>query len=271
MLDLWVNEHDVSTLGRAQCSTSFCHYFVEITGCCNTLKSVFHTSSSSSCERVVTIHSLAALPSGQVLSSQSIVSSSRTVRPCSPWRSMEWTLEDDMVNVYSSEPHSQGAEEAIPHLCKQERKRPTPRRRLSRTQEGSFQKDMLVSEMKVRSLVELSNHSAFHQWSAQSAARMLLLSHELMSCCEGGTNVCLDLRCRAFQLDGPSEKERPHNAGNIIAHLGRVVYLHPKRSLSGLVEYLHHRMVLADKFNELYRMTWDFSDFFRYSFSISEI
>jgi len=35
--------------------------------------------------------------------------------------------------VYSSAPHSQAAEEAIPHLYKQERKRPTPvRRRLSR-------------------------------------------------------------------------------------------------------------------------------------------
>ena len=36
--------------------------------------------------------------------------------------------------VCSSSPHSQAAEGAMPHLCKQERKRPTPvRRRFSRT------------------------------------------------------------------------------------------------------------------------------------------
>ena len=55
-----------------------------------------------------------------------------------------------------------------------------------------------VPRMKVRSLVVLSNHSTFHWWSAQSAARMLLLSDELMSCCAAGTNGCLDLRRRAF-------------------------------------------------------------------------
>jgi len=61
------------------------------------------------------------------LSSHSIVSSSRTVRPCSPrggrwighWRTA-WST------AYSSAPHSQAAEEAIPHLYNKERKRPTP-------------------------------------------------------------------------------------------------------------------------------------------------
>jgi len=39
----------------------------------------------------------------------------------------------------------------------------------------------------------LSAHSAFHWWSAHSAACMLLLlSDELMSCCATGTNECLD-------------------------------------------------------------------------------
>jgi len=48
---------------------------------------------------------------------------------------MDWTLEDNMVGglfFYAT----QDVEEAIPHLYKQERKRPTPvRRRLSWTPE----------------------------------------------------------------------------------------------------------------------------------------
>ena len=38
-------------------------------------------------------------------------------------------------------------------------------------------------------------------WSAHCAARMLL-SNEQMRCCTVGTNGCLDLRRRAFALDG---------------------------------------------------------------------
>jgi len=66
-----------------------------------------------------------------------------------------------------SVPHSEAAEEAIPHLYRQERKHPTPVwRRLIRTQ------DLLgrvilgvcvpVSGIEVQSLVGLSAHSAFH-------------------------------------------------------------------------------------------------------------
>ena len=66
---------------------------------------------------------------GRCLSSQSIVWSSRTVRPCSRWIGhwrTTWSV------VCSSAPHSQAAEGAILHLCRQERKRPTPvQRRLS--------------------------------------------------------------------------------------------------------------------------------------------
>ena len=52
--------------------------------------------------------------------------------------------------------------------------------------------------MKVRCLVRLSSHSALPWWFAQCAARMLLLSDELMSCCVAGTYGCLDMRRRAF-------------------------------------------------------------------------
>jgi len=71
-----------------------------------------------------------------VLSSQSIVSSSRAVRPCNPWGGQWiWHWKTTWSTVWSSSPHSQAAEAAIPHLCKQEQKRLTPvRRRLSRTQ-----------------------------------------------------------------------------------------------------------------------------------------
>jgi len=61
-------------------------------------------------------------------------------------------------------------------------------------------------EMKVRSLFWFTAHSAFHWWSAQWAARMLLLD-KLMSCCAAGTNGCLDLRRRAFSLHGQVSAE----------------------------------------------------------------
>jgi len=70
-----------------------------------------------------------------MLSSHSIVSSSRTVRPCSPWGG-RWIglLRTTWLTVCSSAPHSQAAE-AIPHLYTQEWKRPTLMwRRLSRIQ-----------------------------------------------------------------------------------------------------------------------------------------
>ena len=57
----------------------------------------------------------------QVLSSQSIASSSRAVRLCSPWRArwiQHWRK--TWSTVCSSAPHSHAVEEASPHLCKQE-------------------------------------------------------------------------------------------------------------------------------------------------------
>ena len=46
-----------------------------------------------------------------------------------------------------------------------------------------------MSGIKVRSLVVLSSYSAFHRWSAQSVALLLLSSDELMSYRMAGTNV----------------------------------------------------------------------------------
>jgi len=124
--------------------------------------------------------------SGLVLSSHSIVSSSRTVRPYSSWEG--WWIG-----------HSEWK-----HL--------TPvRRRLSRTHAVLGRVitggRVPVSGMEVWSLVRLSNHSAFHRWSAQGAALLMLLSDQLMSCCAAGTNGCLDLSRHAFPLSGQESAE----------------------------------------------------------------
>ena len=52
--------------------------------------------------------------------------------------------------------------------------------------------------MKLRSFLWLSNHSAFHWWSAQCAPHTLLVWDELVSCCAARTNGCHDLKRRAF-------------------------------------------------------------------------
>ena len=44
---------------------------------------------------------------------------------------------------------------------------------------------------------------------------MLVLSDRLMSCCAVGTNGCLDLRCRAFALDGQVSAEWNRCLGSI--------------------------------------------------------
>jgi len=78
-------------------------------------------------------------------------------------RSMDWTLEDDMVDGLIFCATLTGRRGGIPHLHKQERKRPTPvRRRLSRTQAllGRVIPGVcvLVSGIKMRGLVGLSAH-----------------------------------------------------------------------------------------------------------------
>ena len=119
-----------------------------------------------------------------MLSSHSIVSSSRTVRPCSPWGGRWiWHCRTTWSTVYSSAPHSQEAEEAILHWCK--------RKRLSRTHAvlgrvipGGW---VPVSGMNMRSLVRLSNHSAFHRLSASARLTYVIeLSDELMELLSDG-------------------------------------------------------------------------------------
>ena len=120
--------------------------------------------------------------SGRVLSSHSIVSSSRTIRPCSPWGARwigHWRTTSS--TVCSSVPHPQGTEEAIPHLCKQEWKHLTwVWRQLSRTQAVLGRVILRVVGTGVGdenvSLVGLFTNSVFYWWSAQCAARMLILS-----------------------------------------------------------------------------------------------
>ena len=136
-----------------------------------------------------------------MLSSHSIVSSSRSVRPCSPWWGRwigHWRTTWSTVCIFA--PHSQAAEEAISHYYKQWQKRPTPARsRLSWTQTVLRRVApamwVRVSGMKIRSLVGLFVLSAFHWWSAQCDARFLLLSDKVMSCRPADTNGCLDMRC----------------------------------------------------------------------------
>jgi len=92
------------------------------------------------------------------------------------------------------------------HLYRQDMKRPTPvRRRLSRTQAllgrvipggGADVRDENAESCG------LFAYFTIHWWSAHSAARMLVLSNELMSCCAAGTNGCVDMRRSAFALGG---------------------------------------------------------------------
>ena len=46
----------------------------------------------------------------------------------------------------------------------------------------------------------------------------MLLLDELMRCCAAGTNGCLDLRCRAFALDGRVSDEWSRCPGSMARH-----------------------------------------------------
>ena len=131
-----------------------------------------------------------------MFSSQSIVSSSRTVLPCNSWGGQwigHWKTTWSMV--WSSAPHSQAAESAIP-ICAN--RNGNVRRRCG----GCWAEHMLFlagpfqeggSGIKVRNLVMLSDLSTFHQWSAHSAALLLLSSDKLMCCCAVGKNGCMSV------------------------------------------------------------------------------
>jgi len=158
-----------------------------------------------------------------VLSSHSVVSSSRTFSPCCTWWSRWIGHCRTTCSTVCSVPQSLAAEEAIPHLYRQERKRPTPvRRRLSRSQAllGRVNPGVCVPVfgIEVRSLVGLSAHSAFHWLSAHCTARMLFLSEKLMSCCAAGTNWCLDMRRRAAAPDGRGSAEWSRCPGSMARH-----------------------------------------------------
>jgi len=87
---------------------------------CSNLSHTFGCSSSF--DRVVTIHCQAAPDLGAGVEVEEpfdclIIQNSQAVQ--SKRRSMEWTLEDKMVDgLFFCAPHSQSADQAIPHLCK---------------------------------------------------------------------------------------------------------------------------------------------------------
>ena len=119
-------------------------------------------------ERVVSVHCLAALGLAADVEQPFdclIIQNRQDTQ--SMGRSMDWTLEDNMVGglFFCA---TQAVEGVIPYLFKQERKSPTPvRRRLSRIQvvlgRATLGVFVPMSGMRVRSLAGLSNHSAFHQ------------------------------------------------------------------------------------------------------------
>ena len=139
-----------------------------------------------------------------MLSRQSIVSSTRTVRPCAPrrgWWIGHWKTTLSKF-IFSSPPHSHAAEGVIP-VCVSRSVAEGVKSVPSSFWKGHSGKVGADVGDESAEFVVLSNHFAFHPWSAQSAAFLLSLSDELMSCAVG-TNGCLDLRRRAF---APGERE----------------------------------------------------------------
>jgi len=109
--------------------------------------------------------------------------------------------------------------------------------------QGHSRRWMPMSEMKLQSLAVLSNHSAFHWWSAHSTALLLLMSDELMSCCAAGTNGSLDLRCCAFL---PSERVGTEQGRVcIFGALGYFKLGGPLKGLRQLTSYKSALRVLA--------------------------
>jgi len=103
--------------------------------------------------------------------------------------------------VCSSPLHSQAAEGAMLHLCKQERKRSTPVwRRISWTHailgRAISWGRVPVSGMKLPNPCSVVQPLCIPSVvNSERAALLLLSSDELMSCCAAGANGCLVLRC----------------------------------------------------------------------------
>ena len=124
-------------------------------------------------------------------------------------RSMNWTLEDNMVDGLFFCATLTGRRRGHTHLYKQERNRPTPVRRwLSRTQAVLGR---VVPGVWLVAGVGDENAESFGVVRPlriplvirpQCATGMSLLSDKLMSCCAACTNGYLDLKRRAFALDG---------------------------------------------------------------------
>jgi len=143
-----------------------------------------------------------------MLSSDSIVSTPRTVRPCSPWGGRwNWTLEDNMVDglfFWTTLKRRRGGHTPLLQAGAETSDTGAEAVKLDpgSSWEGRSGEWVPVSGMKMRSLVGLSVRSAFHRWSAQFVARMLFLSDELLCCCTVGADGSLDLRRRASALYG---------------------------------------------------------------------
>ena len=105
--------------------------------------------------------------------------------------------------VCSSAPHPQDAVEAMPHLCRDDRKRLTlVRRRFSRTQAGLRNpipggRASTSSKNECRREVPLL-YPMLHQWSAHLATLVPSSLASLSSSRAAGTKGCLDLSCQCL-------------------------------------------------------------------------
>jgi len=137
------------------------------------------------------IHCLAALDFGAGVEqpfSCLIVQNHQVVQ--SMGRSMDWTLEDDMVDgLFFCATLTGRRGDHTPFA-----------------QAGAETSDTGAEAVKLDPGSSWEGHSGVGGcrcwWSPHCAARMLLLSEKLMSCCSAGTNGCLDLRRREFAFNG---------------------------------------------------------------------
>ena len=156
-----------------------------------------------------------------MLSSQSIVSSSKTTRLCNPWGG--WWIghwKTTWLTVWSSAPHSQAAEAAmhhlcqgefldIPDLCKQERKSLTPVRR----RDESTESRSALQPFRIPSVIRPQRRTPviIVRWTDE-----LLCSKY---------NKCFDLRCRAFPRDGQESAEWSRCPGSMTRPAIEIVWL----------------------------------------------